>query len=101
MFRLIQTHAPGGDECAPYDVKFDKPYTIDELVNEVLTAHKGEWGKFQVRHKGNSCLDNFFKVEYRYGKLIGELPEDIAKLPILDASSCGGWSSMNYYIIVE
>ncbi len=40
MFRLIQTHAPGGDACAPYDVKFDKPYTIGELVNEVLATLK-------------------------------------------------------------
>lgn len=101
MFRLIQTHAPGGDECAPYDVKFDKPYTIGELVREVLTTCKREWGNFQVRHKGDSWLDNFFKVEYRYGKLIGELPEDIAELPIISTTSYGGWSAMHYYIIVE
>lgn len=45
MFRLIQTHAPGGDACAPYDVKFDKPYTIGELVNEVLATLKKRMGQ--------------------------------------------------------
>lgn len=28
MIHFIQTHAAGGDACAPYDVKFDRPYTI-------------------------------------------------------------------------
>lgn len=101
MFKLIQTHTPGGDECAPYDVKFDKPYTIGELVREVLTTRKYEWGGFDLRHKGCGYFDIFLSVEYRYGELIGELPEDIAKLSIISATSYGGWSAMNYNIIVE
>lgn len=101
MIKLIQTHAPGGDECAPYDVKFDKPCTVGVLVNEVLTTRKGEWGRFDLRHRGCGYFDTFLSVEYRYGKLIGELPEDIAKLPIISATSYGGWSAMDYNIIVE
>lgn len=101
MIKLIRTHAPGGDECAPYDVKFDKPYTVGDLVNEVLTTRKGEWGSFDLRHKGCGYFDRFLSVEYRYGELIGELPEDIAKLPIIDATSSGGWSRMDYDIIVK
>lgn len=44
MFRLIRTHKPGGDECAPYDVRFDEPYTIGEFVKDVLTERCNEWG---------------------------------------------------------
>lgn len=101
MIKLIQTHASGGDACAPYDVKFDKPYTVGDLVSEVLTTRKGEWGRFDLRHKGCGYFDRFLSVEYRYGDLIGELPEDIAKLPIIDATSYGGWSAMDYNIIVK
>ena len=101
MIKLIQTHPDSRDCTAPYDVELDKPYIIGELVNEVLTTRKGEWGEFRVRHEGDGWLDCFFRVEYKYGKLIGELPNDIANLPIIKTTSCGGWSAMDYYIIVK
>ena len=101
MFRLIQTHAPGGDACAPYDVKFDKPYTIEELVKEVLTKRSNEWGRFDLRHKGDGYFDRFATFNYRYGKLVDEIPEEIGNLNILEASSYGGWSGMDYNIIIK
>ncbi len=101
MIHFIQTHAAGGDACAPYDVKFDRPYTIGELVNEVLNNRRNEWGEFRVRYEGDKWLDSFFNVEYKYGKLIGKIPENIANMPIEKTHSYGGWSSMTYYIIVK
>lgn len=101
MIKLIQTHAPGGDACAPYDVKFDKPHTVGEFVNEVLTTRKNEWGSFDLRHNGCGYFDRFLSVKYRYGELIGELPEDITKLSIIGATAYGGWSAMDYNITVE
>lgn len=101
MIKLIQTHAAGGDACAPYDVKFDKPYTIGELIEEVLTRFSNEWGDFEVRHEGAGYFDSFYRVDYKYGKLLGEVSEDIATLPIISATSYGGWSAMSYNIIVK
>lgn len=101
MFRLIQTHKPGGDECAPYDVKFDKPYTIGELVKEVLTERSNEWGEFEVREGGGWFKPTIFRVEYKYGKLLGDLPDEVANLAIESANSYGGWSNMDYNIIVK
>lgn len=101
MINLIQTHAAGGDACAPYDVKFDKQYTIGELIEEVLTRFNNEWGEFEIRHNGAGYFDTFFRVDYKYGKLLGEVPENIANLPIISATSYGGWSAMSYNIIVK
>lgn len=53
MIKLIQTRPESRDCTAPYDVKFDKPYTIGELVNEVLTTRSNEWGDFGVREGGS------------------------------------------------
>ncbi len=101
MIKLIQTRPESRDCTAPYDVKFDKPYTIGELVNEVLTTRRNGWGDFEVREGGSWFKPTICRVDYRYGKLMGELPEDIAKLPIVRATAYGGWSAMDYNIIVE
>lgn len=92
MLKFVQTHATGGDCTAPYDVILDKPYTVSEFINEVLTTHKNEWGIIRVR--------GAFSINYRYGKMEKEIPEQYANLSIKKVQAAGGWSAMDYHIEV-
>jgi hypothetical protein len=38
------------------------------------------------------------RIEYRYGKLLNEIPDDWQHKEIEKIESCGGWSAMDYYI---
>lgn len=91
-FRLVQTHSPGGDECAPYDVILDKRYIVKEFINEVLAREPNEWGCFSI--------GGYFgqRVNYSRGKLKESLPEEISSLEIATVSASGGWSRMDYII---
>lgn len=107
MLKFIQTHAPGGDETAPYDVILDKPYTVGEFINEVLTTLSNEWGEFVVRRKGSGYFDSMARAEYRYGEMKnrnGEktaIPEEYTSLPIKEVKAAGGWSAMDYNLIID
>ena len=107
MLKFIQTHAAGGDETAPYDVMLDKPYTVGEFIKEVLTTLPNEWGEFVVRRKGSGYFDRMASAEYRYGEMKNrngektEIPEEFALLPIKEVKAAGGWSAMDYNLIID
>lgn len=42
MIKFKRTASTGGDETAPYDVIFDRQYTVREFIDYVLTRR--EWG---------------------------------------------------------
>ena len=101
MLKFIQTHAAGGDETAPYDVIPDKPYTVGEFINEVLITRPNEWGEFIVRRKGSGYFGRMASAEYRYGKMETEIPAEFATQPIKEVKAAGGWSSMDYNLIID
>lgn len=107
MLKFIQTHATGSDCTAPYDVILDKPYTVGEFINEVLTTRPNEWGEFIVRHKGSDYFGTMARAEYRYGEMKNrhgiktEIPEEFALLPIKEVKAAGGWSAMDYNLIID
>lgn len=107
MLTFIQTHATGGDCTAPYDVMLDKPYTVGEFIKEVLTTHSNEWGEFFVRRKGRGYFDRMARAKYRYGEMKNcngektEIPEEFASLFIKEVKASGGWSAMDYDLIIE
>ena len=78
--KFTQTHAVGGDETAPYD------------LSEYPLKHTQEWGTIEVRGHG--------RVEYRHGKLLGEIPDEWKGLTIREAKAAGGWSCMDFYLFV-
>lgn len=104
MLTFIQTHAAGGDETAPYDVILDKPYTVGEFINEVLTTRSNEWGEFTVKNKKGWYVE----IEYHYGEIetldghqVTKLPDDLCALLISEVKASGGWSNMDYDLIVD
>lgn len=104
MLTFIQTHATGSDCTAPYDVKLDKPYTVGEFINEVLTTRSNEWGDFTVKNKKGW----YVRIEYRYGEIdtldghiVTKLPDDLCALPVKDVKASGGWSNMDYDLMID
>ena len=45
MIKYRRTDKIGGDETAPYDVIFDREYTVRELIEYILT--RNEWGNIR------------------------------------------------------
>ena len=95
--RFQQVGRTAGDETTPYKVIGFKSRTVSEFIQEVLKENPKEWGYisvgghfYQTRRKG-SC-------EYRYGRLLSEMPKELLDVEIKEILACGGWSRMDYTI---
>ena len=98
MFKFKRTGGPFGDCTCNYDIEFDRPYTVAEFINEVLTERSDEWGYIRVV-TGNSRYEGP-KCEYRYGKLLSTLPEEYLDKHIAVCEANGGWTAMTYWLWV-
>ena len=91
--RLVQTGSIRGDETAPYVVYDYKAITASDFVSEVLREFQNDWGYIEV--------NGFGRVEYRYGELLGEIPERWGHLTVVKVDASGGWSRIDYRIQVN
>ena len=87
-----------GDETTPYSVIGYRAQTVVEFVNEVLSEYPSEWGYFKVKTKDHGFLGSP-RIEYRYGELLNEIPDEWQHVEIENIESCGGWSCMDYMIM--
>lgn len=97
MFNLIQRAPAGGDCTAPYDVIFDKEYTIEEFVADVL-SRRDEWGSIFIYDRSSKSGYKSCGRNYKYGELSMDLPKKLIGKKVKFASAHGGWSLMNYDI---
>lgn len=95
--KFQQVGRTAGDETTPYKVTDFVSRTVGEFIQEVLSDEPLEWGYisvgghfYQPRKKG--CC------EYRYGKLLSEMPKDLLDVEIKEVLASGGWSRMDYTI---
>lgn len=94
MFTLTQVTQIFGDCTAGYRVDLDKEYTVSEFINEVLREKTNEWGSFEIKRF-------MLKAEYRHGEIIeSDFDENILSAKILSVAATGGWSRMDYIIII-
>lgn len=94
MFTLTQVTQTFGDCTAGYRVDLYKEYTVSEFINEVLKEKPNEWGYFEIKR-------TMSKAEYRYGEIIeNDFDENILSAKILSVAATGGWSRMDYIIII-
>lgn len=95
MITLTQVTPTGGDCTAGYRVDLDKEYTVSEFIEEVLERFSNEWGYFYIKNI-------FTRIEYRYGKLIDNIIEgNILSAKIVSVTASGGYSRMDYNIIIK
>lgn len=97
------------DGTALYYASVDYRYTVGEFIKTVLDERKGEWGEIAVKiNKGKKdfvdiLLDNtdVNSCEYAYGKLKTRLKRKILKQNIVSIWAYGGYSCMDYIIIIS
>lgn len=76
-----------------YDVILHKPMTVNEFITDMLKYDgKTEWGGIDIDEWLNTIC------KYSRGKLIGDIPDDIANRMIIDASAMGSWGHMIYLL---
>ena len=102
MFELIQKSSIRHDCTASFDVRMNKPYTVDLFIDEVLSTRPNEWGYIGIFKPGISYIFGDPNCEYRCGKIISDgLPDDILRKTIKEVRSDGGYSRMDYIIKLE
>ena len=95
--RFTKTGKEAGDCTTPYSVTDYKATTVQEFINEVLENFQNEWGRISV----GGWFGMYPSCEYRYGKLITELPQELLDKKIKKIDSNGGWTCMDYEIYTE
>lgn len=100
MIKYRRTDKIGGDETAPYDVIFDREYTVREFIEYILT--RNEWGN--IRFIGGSSYG------YRQNQLLYPIPDRYMETRIASVKAAGGWSNkvvinsgvaMNHFISIQ
>lgn len=91
MIKFKRTASTGGDETAPYDVIFDRQYTVREFIDYVLTRR--EWGYIYFKG-GPDC-------GYRGSLLLSAIPDEYMEAGIESVKVAGGWSRMDYRIEIN
>lgn len=99
MFKLEATGCERSDCTIPYQVIFDKEYTVEEFINIVLSERPREWGSVGI-NDGSSVLGNP-RFHYKYGKLLTALTADVVDKKIVSARAVGGWGNMDYILTLE
>lgn len=96
MFERVIIGPTGSDCTAPYNVKLDRDYTLNEFLGEILRQHPDEWGEFRIFIEGKQGI--CASVDYKYGRVKGRIPFELLDMPVKSSSAHGGWSSMDYVI---
>lgn len=97
-FSLIHTGGPYGDETSTYDGYLNQPLTVREFINAVFEQYPNEWGEIQVYPRPYTL-----RLEYSHKEIvyISSQFNDCLDRKIKSFSSCGGWSRMDYTLILE
>lgn len=100
MFTLTASTPMAGDGTSEYKITLDKEYTLREFIEAVLT-NEGEWGSIRIA-KRNCYWYDFPEIRYRYGEIITvpNLLEEIYNLKVRSAVASGGWTRMDYIVIL-
>ena len=99
MFSLIPNGPERSDCTAPYKVAFYKSYTVGKFIDEVLKHRSGDWGYIGMYSPGDIFGNP--RCSYRYGKVDTDLPFGYMNKEIVSATADGGWSRMDYILLVK
>lgn len=100
MIELKPSSSFGGDSTAAYTVSFDKEYTVQEFINEVLKFN--EWGYIVAsEYDRKNDFKRISQCEYKLDQLIVAMRLDVLNKKIIKATASGGYSRMDYLLHVE
>ena len=88
---------PFGDECSMYNVSFSTGSTVHQFVKEMLNQYPQEWGKIYI------C--GFAEPVATYTRkrclIMKDVYEQYKHKKIVKILGHGGWSNMDYQLILE
>ena len=90
------SYGPQGSDCTgPYYNTTKKSFTVRDFVNAVI-ADTREWGYIGIA--APRAIFGNPNIEYKYGKLIANFPDEILNKQVLELSGSGGWSRSDYIL---
>lgn len=100
MITFRQLHPEGSDGTAPYDVSFDRNYTVKDFVDYILN-NELNWGSVTVGDKPR-WVGGDLVGQYTHGKIRKdtEYNHKWDDCIIKSAHMHGGWSYYNYYLVI-
>ena len=100
MIEFIET-AENGDCTRSYNVILDRTYTVNEFISMILSEKKDEWGCISIDRPFTSWSFQYPNCKYECGKLTTKpFPYDILAKTIKEVKASGGWTRMDYTIII-
>lgn len=97
VMRFTKIGVERGDCTYAYKVDGYSARTVREFIDEVLHERPQEFGYIAV---GGMFISHPC-CEYRYGKLLSTLSDDLLDKRIVRVDADGGWSNMDYALYVE
>lgn len=88
----------GSDATTAYDVTEYKSHTAAEFVDEVLSTYPSEWGEIRIV---TTRRPEFNIINYKEGKLLGDIPQEWHDIKIRYIDCIGGWGNMDYRIFKD
>lgn len=103
LFSVGKLISENGDSTSTYELIINKPCTVNEFVNYILSNKEDEWGYIIIVSESKERIVYDY-VKYRYGLLMTIIPEHIRNKEI-DISQVhtisGGWSSNDYILRIK
>jgi hypothetical protein len=95
---------PFGDCTCSYKVTTNSECTVREVINKIITRN-GEYGTIRLLHGNRVKTPHSHRIEYKYGQFVGDpeiiLGDQQLNMNVVTIFANGGWSCMNYDIIVK
>lgn len=107
MIELCKVTEERGDCTAGYAVWLHGDYTVRSFIQDIITNRKVDWGYIgiYVPVKDRKGISDVFPgnpcCEYKWGKLKSTLPEEWMDRKVVAATADGGWSRMDYSLVIE
>ena len=95
---------PFGDCTCSYKVTTNSECTVREVINKIITRNS-EYGTIRLLHGNRVKTPHSHRIEYKYGQFVGDpeiiLGDQQLNMNVVTIFANGGWSCMNYDIIVK
>lgn len=91
----------GSDCTGPYYVRWSKPMTVGEFIDEIITNYQSEWGYIGIYSNDRYATFGDPVCEYSHGQITKPMPDEYLSKQIKEITGSGGWSRSDFLLILE
>lgn len=96
-FSMYPLGSAGSDCTAPYRLHINGTPSVGEVVTDILSGK--EWGTIKVFSKGRNAV--VCSMSYDQNTTINKMNPGYNNHIVIDGHSAGGWSNMDYTLIID